>query len=235
MKHTDHKRATLSALAVSVLLLAGCGDGGGTGGEEPTDGAGTSAPAEPTATGDETGDATATPSGTASPDDDESATPSGTATADDDESATATPSGTAGAAREADTLAAAVATAEEAVGGDAQAFELGREDSPASWETSVASGEREHEVYVSEDGAEVISQEEGELDADDRERLGRVQVPLEDALRTALGTVGGTLDEAQLDTEDGVTVWEIDIDEPDGNSVDVYVNVEDGSVLKIDR
>lgn len=233
MKHTDHKRATLPALAVAALLLAGCGDGGGTGGEEPTDGAETSATAETTATDGATGDATATPTGTATSGDDESGTPSGTATADDDESAT--PSGTAGSGGEADTLAAAVSTAEEAVGGDAQAFELGREDSPASWETSVASGDREHEVYVSEDGAEVISQEEGDLGGDDRERLGRVQVPLEDALRTALGTVNGTLDEAQLDTEDGVTVWEIDIDEPDGNSVDVYVNVEDGSVLKIDR
>ena len=101
---------------------------------------------------------------------------------------------------------------------------------------TVAADDREHQVYVSQDGEDVISQEEeGSLDSDDREKLSRVQVPLEEGLATALETVNGTVDEAQLETEDGTVVWEVEIDEPDGNSVDVFVNVEDGSVLKIDR
>ena len=45
----------------------------------------------------------------------------------------------------------------------------------------------------------------------------------------------GELDGAQLDSEDGITVWEIDVDQPDGTSVDVYVNVDNGSVVKVDR
>ena len=133
-------------------------------------------------------------------------------------------------------MASAVAAAEDAVGGDAQAFEIGREDSPASWEITVAADDREHQVYVSQDGEDVISQEEeGGLDSDDGEKLAQVRVPLDEGLATALETVNGTVDEAQLETEDGTTVWEVEIDEPDGNSVDVFVNVEDGSVLKIDR
>ena len=143
---------------------------------------------------------------------------------------------TGGSGGEAAVVASAVAAAEDAVGGDAQAFEIGREDSPASWEVTVAADDREHQVYVSQDGEDVISQEEeGGLDSDDGEKLAQVRVPLDEGLATALETVNGTVDEAQLETEDGTTVWEVEIDEPDGNSVDVFVNVEDGSVLKIDR
>ncbi|WP_298583124.1 PepSY domain-containing protein [uncultured Kocuria sp.] len=228
MLHIHRRPLSLAALAVSALLLAGCGDGGdgGAGEDGATAPADTSAPAQDTATPDDsaspgedaTGDGTAAPSGSASP--------SGSPGADS----------TAGAGGEAAVVSSAVAAAQDAVGDDARAFEIAREDSPASWQIAVASGDREHELYVSQDGEDVISQEEeGGLDSDDREKLARVQVSLEDGLSTALETVNGTLDEAQLETEDGSTVWEVEIDEPDGNSVDVFVDVENGSVLKIDR
>ena len=232
MKHTDRRHLSLAALALSALLLTGCGGDGGDGG---AGGDGTTAPAETGAPAD-----TATPDDSASPDD--TATPDDSASPDDDGTATASPSesptddATGGSGGEAAVVASAVAAAEDAVGGDAQAFEIGREDSPASWEVTVAADDREHQVYVSQDGEDVISQEEeGGLDSDDGEKLAQVRVPLDEGLATALETVNGTVDEAQLETEDGTTVWEVEIDEPDGNSVDVFVNVEDGSVLKIDR
>ena len=242
MKHTDRRHLSLAALALSALLLTGCGGDGGDGG---AGGDGTTAPAETGAPAD-----TATPDDSASPDDtatpDDSASPDDSATPDDDGTATASGSAspsespgddaTGGSGGEAAVVASAVAAAEDAVGGDAQAFEIGREDSPASWEVTVAADDREHQVYVSQDGEDVISQEEeGGLDSDDGEKLAQVRVPLDEGLATALETVNGTVDEAQLETEDGTTVWEVEIDEPDGNSVDVFVNVEDGSVLKIDR
>jgi uncharacterized membrane protein YkoI len=234
MKHTDRRHLSLAALALSALLLTGCGGDGGDGG---AGGDGTTAPAETGAPAD-----TATPDDTASPDDtatpDDSASPDDTATASGSASPSESPGddATGGSGGEAAAVASAVAAAEDAVGGDAQAFEIGREDSPASWEITVAADDREHQVYVSQDGEDVISQEEeGGLDSDDGEKLAQVQVPLDEGLATALETVNGTVDEAQLETEDGTTVWEVEIDEPDGNSVDVFVNVEDGSVLKIDR
>ncbi|MFF0991042.1 PepSY domain-containing protein [Kocuria nitroreducens] len=239
MKHTDQRFLSLAALALSALLLTGCGDGGaGGGGEETTGGAGTSAPAEPTGTeGATAGDESA--SATATGDESASATPSGTATAD--ESASASPSGTAtstsspGAGDEAAAVAGAVVAAEEAVTGG-QVFEIDRKDDDGGWEIKLAVGDREKEVDVSQDGSEVTPQEgDDQLDQEDRERIAQVQVPMEVAVRAALDEVDGTLDGAQLDTEDGTTVWEVDIDDPEGTSVDVYVNVANGSVVKVDR
>ena len=57
MKHTDRRHLSLAALALSALLLTGCGGDGGDGG---TGGDGTTAPAETSAPAD-----TATPDDTA--------------------------------------------------------------------------------------------------------------------------------------------------------------------------
>ncbi|MGX5359547.1 PepSY domain-containing protein [Kocuria sp. KH4] len=246
MKHTDQKALSLAALAVSALLLAGCGDGGagGGGGEETPGGAGTSAPAEPTGTEDATagaGSASATPSDPATGDEsaspsgsatgEESASPSGSATGDESASPTSSPGG----GGEAATVVGAVVAAEEAVAGG-QVFEIDRKDGEEGWEVKLAVGDREKEVDVSPDGSEVTPQEgDDQLDQEDRERVAEVQVPLEDAVRTALDEVDGTLDGAQLETEDGTTVWEVDVDDPNGTSADVYVNVANGSVVKVDR
>ena len=225
MKHTDKNILSLSALALSALLLAGCADGGGQGGgEETADGAVTSAA---------TAESTATTGESATPQEGASASPSDTAT--QTESASASPSVSETAGAEAGAVAGAIVAAEESVAGG-QVFEIDRKDAGDGWEVKLAVEDREQEVEVSADGQEVTAQEsDDELDQQDRENLAQVQVPLEDAVRTALEEVEGTLDSAQLDTEDGTTVWEVDIDDDQGTSVDVYVNVDNGSVLKVDR
>jgi len=132
-------------------------------------------------------------------------------------------------------VAGAVVAAEEAVAGG-QVFEIDRKDGGDGWEVKLAVGDREKEVDVTADGSEATPQEgDDQLDQEDRERLAQVQVPLEDAVRTALDEVDGTLDGAQLDTADGAAVWEVDVDEPDGTSTDVSVDAENGSVVKVDR
>ncbi|GAB2603463.1 hypothetical protein GCM10009696_06140 [Kocuria himachalensis] len=225
MKHTDKNVLSLSALALSALLLAGCADGGTQGGGEETAGGAT--------TSEATTESTATAGESATVDESASASPSGTAT--EDESASASPSGTAGVGVEAGAVAGAIVAAEGAVAGG-QVFEIDRKDAGDGWEVKLAVEDREQEVEVSADGQEVTPQEsDDELDQQDRENLAQVQIPLEDAVRTALEEVDGTLDGAQLDTEDGTTVWEVDIDDDQGTSVDVYVNVDNGSVLKVDR
>ena len=225
MKHTDKNILSLSALALSALLLAGCADGGGQGGgEETTGGSATSAA---------TTESTASESAAAG--ESASASPSGAATAGESASASPSASGTAGVGAEAGAVAGAIVAAEESVAGG-QVFEIDRKDAGDGWEVKLAVEDREQEVEVSADGQEVTAQEsDDELDQQDRENLAQVQVPLEDAVRTALEEVEGTLDSAQLDTEDGTTVWEVDIDDDQGTSVDVYVNVDNGSVLKVDR
>ncbi|GEO97463.1 PepSY domain-containing protein [Kocuria turfanensis] len=225
MKHTDKNILSLSALALSALLLAGCADGGGQGGgEETTGGSATSAA---------TTESTASESATAG--ESASASPSGAATAGESASASPSASGAARVGEEAGAVAGAIVAAEESVAGG-QVFEIDRKDAGDGWEVKLAVEDREQEVEVSADGQEVTPQEsDDELDQQDRENLAQVQVPLEDAVRTALEEVEGTLDSAQLDTEDGTTVWEVDIDDDQGTSVDVYVNVDNGSVLKVDR
>ena len=225
MKHTDKNILSLSALALSALLLAGCADGGGQGGgEETTGGSATSA----ATTG-------STASESAAAGESASASPSGAATAGESASASPSASGAAGVGAEAGAVAGAIVAAEESVAGG-QVFEIDRKDAGDGWEVKLAVEDREQEVEVSADGQEVTAQEsDDELDQQDRENLAQVQVPLEDAVRTALEEVEGTLDSAQLDTEDGTTVWEVDIDDDQGTSVDVYVNVDNGSVLKVDR
>ena len=225
MKPADSIRPVLAALAASALLLTGCAEETEPPEEPVVDEAPVEAETDPAVTPDD--DASPTDEGSVT-----TASPSATASA----SGTASPSATAtSSGDEAVALVSAVGTAESVPGEDGQAFEVDLEDSPTSWEIAVAAGERQYDVYVSRDGSEVISQEEDDLDSDDREALDRAQVPLEDALRTALSTTNGTLEDAELDTEDGVLVWEIGVDEPNGNSADVFVNAEDGSVLKIDR
>ena len=225
MKHTDKNILSLSALALSALLLAGCADGGGQGGgEETTGGSATSAA---------TTESTASESAAAG--ESASASPSGAATAGESASASPSASGAAGVGAEAGAVAGAIVAAEESVAGG-QVFEIDRKDAGDGWEVKLAVEDREQDVEVSADGQEVTAQEsDDELDQQDRENLAQVQVPLEDAVRTALEEVEGTLDSAQLDTEDGTTVWEVDIDDDQGTSVDVYVNVDNGSVLKVDR
>lgn len=224
MKHTDKGVLSLSVLTLSALLLSGCADGGQGGGEQTAGGAattGSTAPVDPTATAAESGSASASPSAAATGDETGTSSPSASATA--------------GAGAEAGAVAGAIVAAEEAVTGG-QAFEVDRKEAGEGWEVKLAVEDREQEVEVSPDGQRVTPQEtDDELDQEDREHLAQVQVPLEDAVRTALDEVGGTLDGAQLGTEDGATVWEVDVDDPQGISVDVYVDVENGSVLKVDR
>lgn len=225
MKHTDKKGLSISALAISALILAGCGGGGG-GEEQTTAPEGTASPTvDATVTTDESPTDAESPTGTVSPTATES--PTGTASPTATESPTAT-------ADEATTVAGVIAAATEAVPGS-QAFALDRKND-GGWEVKLAVDDREQEVDVTEDGAEATPQPGDEdLDDEDRRNLAQVAVPLEVAVRTALQEVEGTLDEAELGTEGGTVVWEIDVDDQDGASVDVYVNVGDGSVLEVDR
>ena len=191
MKHTDKNILSLSALALSALLLAGCADGGGQGGgEETTGGSATSAA---------TTESTASESAAAG--ESASASPSGAATAGESASASPSASGAAGVGAEAGAVAGAIVAAEESVAGG-QVFEIDRKDAGDGWEVKLAVEDREQEVEVSADGQEVTAQEsDDELDQQDRENLAQVQIPLEDAVRTALEEVDGTLDGAQLDID----------------------------------
>lgn len=128
----------------------------------------------------------------------------------------------------------AIATAEKAENG--KAFEIDDEDDDNTWEVDVMVGDRSIEVKVSADGNTVISRDDDDdADNDDRARLDRAQITLAQAIEAALREVPGLLDDAELDDEDNRDVWEVTIDAPDNDDVDVYVSPQDGTIIKVDR
>jgi uncharacterized membrane protein YkoI len=135
-----------------------------------------------------------------------------------------------------DDVAAVVATAEGAVDGS-RAQELERSDEDTGWEVTVVAGDTEHEVVVSPDGTEVLSQRQGwTVDDEDRAALERATVDLAQAVETAREEVDGDLEDVSLDEEGRVLVWEVDIREPGAeDSAEVRINAEDGSMTGLER
>src|SRR5699024_4025400 len=129
------------------------------------------------------------------------------------------------------TVLAAIATAEAETGGTA--YETDDQDSDGSWEINVRVDDGSLEVTVSDDGSEVIRTEEERLDPEDRDALDAATITIVDAIQIALEEVDGTLDDAELETDDGEQYWEVTIDLDDGHSVEVLVSVT-GEVLGTD-
>ncbi len=127
-----------------------------------------------------------------------------------------------------ETAAAAVQLAESSVSGS-NAVELDWDDD--KWKVTVIAGNQETEFEISADGKTVTDREDD--DSDDAEYVKQVKVSIIDASEIALAEVPGEFDKAELDEEDGKVVWKIEIDDP--NDVEVYVSVDDGKIVKIDR
>lgn len=121
---------------------------------------------------------------------------------------------------------AAVALAESEVPGS-QAVELERDG--RNWEVKVIAGDQKTEFHISVDGTQVLKREQGRADAEDVARLAQVQVGIVDAIRTAMDSQPGVFIEADLDTERGQVVWEIEIRTP--REVTVHVDVASGQII----
>lgn len=127
----------------------------------------------------------------------------------------------------------ALSTAADAVSGTP--YEIDDEDGDQVWEVDVMVGERTHEVKVSRDGRSVVEQEEDDADAEDVRRLQGAGLSLAQAIERALNEVPGTLDDAELDDDNDVAVWKVEIDTPEQQDIEVLINVADGQVVRVDR
>jgi uncharacterized membrane protein YkoI len=58
-------------------------------------------------------------------------------------------------------------------------------------------------------------------------------VPLADASAIALGRVSGTLLAAEIETNDGIRTWQIDIQANDGHRVRMWLNANTGAFLRM--
>ncbi|MBM7097491.1 PepSY domain-containing protein [Bacillus sp. H-16] len=58
------------------------------------------------------------------------------------------------------------------------------------------------------------------------------QLSAEDAIEIAISQVPGTVVDVDLDTENGILVWEIEIVTPQGMKYEVDVDANTGNILK---
>lgn len=126
----------------------------------------------------------------------------------------------------------AIQVAEAEAGGTA--YEIDDQDDDGSWEVDVAAGDRSVEVTVGADGTVTETEDDDDLDGDDRAGLDAATITLSEAIELAVDEVGGHLDDAELDEDDGTHYWEVSLDGTDrGDDVEVKVSVT-GEVLETD-
>lgn len=168
---------------------------------------------------------------------DEQTTDDGVDATGDDAGATATDEAGAGTGSgdTADITAQAldaIAAAEEASGG--VAYEIDDQEDDGSWEVDVAVDDRSVEVTVDANGT-VVRTDDDDLDDDDRAGLAAATITLTEAIELAVAEVGGHLDDAELEEDDGQHYWEVSVDGTDqGDDIEVKVSVT-GQILGIDN
>ena len=127
-------------------------------------------------------------------------------------------------------FSAAIATAEATVEGS-RAIDYDVDEDDDKIEVQVVVDDIEHELDLSADGSRVLSEEQDDtLDGDDLAEVREATVPITDAVAAALDQQPGTVEEVELDREDGVLRWEVEI-RTDSGSTDVHVDATTGDII----
>ena len=125
---------------------------------------------------------------------------------------------------------AAIDTAEAEHGGTAHHIDWDDE----RWEIDVV-GDREWEYQVSADGSTVERADEDEADGDDQREVQQAEISVLEALEIALGHTPGTIDDAELDEDDGTLHWEVGIyAEGSSDSTDIRIDAQSGDITGSD-
>ena len=119
--------------------------------------------------------------------------------------------------------------------GDAVIVEVDLDDDDQTYEIEAVIDDRVVDFDVSTDGS-VREDDDDDDDEDDIRRAGEAEVTAADAARAALeGRDGQTIDDMELDEEDGTLRWDIDLDREGGEDGDeVYVDATTGEVVQDD-
>ncbi|HLR43744.1 MAG TPA: PepSY domain-containing protein [Brevibacterium sp.] len=126
---------------------------------------------------------------------------------------------------------AAIDTAEAENGGTAHHLDWDDDD---QWEIDVV-GDREWEYQISADGSTIEQTDEDDADGNDQREIEQAEVTLLQALETALEETPGTIDDAELDEDDGTLHWEVGI-YADGStdSTDIRIDAQSGDITGTD-
>ena len=212
------KTALTGTGMLAALALAACGttsDNGDDGSASPGVDASSAVASTPT-----TDDASGSASSSAS-----SASASSTAAA----------AGSGSATGQADEPAYAVIDAVLEKYGDGIIVEVDANDDDTTWEVDVVVGEEVKELDVTADGD--ITETDRESDLEDVQKAKDAEVTAQQALDTAReGRDGVTLDEMDLDDDNGTLQWEVGFDREDGSDgPEVEIDATSGEVLTVDE
>ncbi|HIX00574.1 MAG TPA: PepSY domain-containing protein [Candidatus Nesterenkonia stercoripullorum] len=241
-KITELKTLSVAASAAAILSLSACGSQGG-GESEPEENGNSAETQEATedSTDESTEEATdeATEDTTEDPAEDSTDDPT-EGESNGESAAEGQTGGDDGGPIE--DAKAAIATAEGEVDGTAYEVDFEEADDDDDdddddeqephWSVGVISGDREWEVRVSADGADVLGTEEDDADSDDVSELDAATVTLEEAIDAAAEDTSGDLDDASLDDDNGTLYWEVSIyPEGEQRSQDIDVDAESGGII----
>ena len=213
------KTALTGTGMLAALALAACGttsDNGDDGSASPGVDA-SSAVASTPATDDASGSATSSSASSASA------------------SSTAAAAGSGSATGQADEPAYAVIDAVLEKYADGIIVAVDANDDDTTWEVDVVVGEGAKELDVTADGD--ITETDRESDPEDVQKAKEAEVTAQQALDTAReGRDGVTLDEMDLEDDNGTLQWEVRFDREDGSDgPEVEIDATSGEVLTVDE
>ncbi|GAA1171349.1 hypothetical protein [Nesterenkonia xinjiangensis] len=116
---------------------------------------------------------------------------------------------------------------------DGVVFEVESDDDRYEWHISVDGIERE--LHTEKASGEIVHTEDDDApDSDDLREIDAIEIDIAEAFQTAEehagDPAGAFVDEAQLDTEGGDVVWDIELD----NGREIAVDVTSAEVIHID-
>ena len=123
-------------------------------------------------------------------------------------------------------------------GGDITNIQLAIEDGVKQYEVDVTKGNKEYDVDIDSSSGKIIEFDEEQKDDEDEkeEELQNISpaISLDQAIKTALKSAKGTVNETDLDQENNRLVYEIEIDTADKREATVSVDAKNGNVISVE-
>jgi len=123
-------------------------------------------------------------------------------------------------------------------GGDITNIQLAVDDGVKQYEVDITKGNKEYDVDIDSSSGKIIEFDEEQKDDED-EREENLQnaspaISLDQAIKTALKSAKGTVNETDLDQENDRLVYEIEIDTADKREATVSVDAKNGAVISVE-
>lgn len=123
-------------------------------------------------------------------------------------------------------------------GGDITNIQLAVDDGVKQYEVDITKGNKEYDVDIDSSSGNIIEFDEEQKDDEDEkeEELQNVSpaISLDQAIKTALKSAKGTVNETDLDQENNRLVYEIEIDTADKREATVSVDAKNGGVISVE-